>query len=137
MTIHAPARRTTPGPDEDCLIRFADAGRFGAESAEGDWGPWRLDTDTTALFMQAGSGFYDVGLDQCRTEAGFLHWLAHLHGKTWVDTRTLGGFLAAVDDVIGVRRLSAGAVSAVELADAVLRASDRYSQVRDDAEATR
>lgn len=103
MTSHAPE---PPRPKLATARRF---NLFVDESPYGDWGGWKLDTETASLFIETPEiPLYEISLSSCRSAVAFLNWIAHLNEKSWVTAGILGGFVAAVDDIIRVRAYGNG-----------------------------
>jgi hypothetical protein len=63
-----------------------------------DWGPWRLDVEHLALYMDGND--YWVDLADCLTSARVLDKVIQISGKAWADDALIAGLIRALDDVL-------------------------------------
>jgi len=62
------------------------------------WGPWTLNTRNLTL-EHKDIGYY-VDLQNCNSSAEILDWICQIQGKTWADSATVSGLVAALDDIL-------------------------------------
>ena len=60
---------------------------------------WKFNPDnlTLQLLSEHGRLKYEVDLEQCRTAAETLDWIAQIAGKKWTTDRIVGGLVRELD----------------------------------------
>ena len=139
-TRHAPIPRRPV--DHDRTNPLGQARRFGdaslSSSAEGDWGPWILDADAGVLVYHDGQADeYTISLLTCHDSARVLDWMMQVAAKTWADTVTTGGLVAAINDILHPQGnlCSAGrstALTTEEIRREIAAAARRYPELPPD-----
>ena len=50
--------------------------------------------------------FYQIDLDECKTQGEILSWVQHIIPKNWATPQTIGNLILAIDSSIGLRGIA-------------------------------
>lgn len=67
-----------------------------------DWGPWSLHLSNLTLVGPPPFD-YPVDLEDCKTAARTLDWIAQVAQKTWADDSAIAGLVRALDDLLNMQ----------------------------------
>lgn len=83
-------------------LRITRASEIESEPYRNEWGPWKLDPQTYALYVEPPSigGRYDIYLESCTSSAEVCDWIFQIHGKEWADEPTMTGLVCALSDLL-------------------------------------
>lgn len=65
------------------------------------YGPWRFKTSNWTLALRHDR--YYIDLEECRTSAEVLDWIAQVAGKTWATPQMVGWLVKALDDIFNLQ----------------------------------
>ena len=64
-----------------------------------DWHRWRYNGRTHVLHLPCGSGTYQIGVWEVRTQQDVDEWLRHITAKSWTTQTDVDGLQAAFMDL--------------------------------------
>lgn len=93
----------TKGEPVTRRIKLTPASEIEFEPYRNQWGPWKLDPEEYALYVEPGDYLgqkYDIDLESCVSSAEVCDWIVQVSRKTWADAETVAGLVCALDDLL-------------------------------------